>query len=183
MNRPRERLPVPASTPFIRFGNFQLDPQAGQLLKGGRVVRIKPQPFKLLQLLATRPGEIVSREEIRLLLWGMDTFVDFEQGVNTVVRQVRDALGEDADRPVFVETVPKRGYRFIAPVEATGPAAARRSEPRKTEMNLQKALWLNIAELRLAEVRRRKRMRLLAAAAAVVGMLGVLMYFMTGSAA
>lgn len=125
---------------------------------------MKPQPFKVLHLLASRPGEVVTREEIRLLLWGTDTFVDFEQGVNTVIRQVRDALGEEADRPVFMETVPKRGYRFIAPVDSGTVQVAARMPPPRTEMNLQKALWLNIAELRLAELRRRRlRHRLLAA--------------------
>jgi DNA-binding winged helix-turn-helix (wHTH) protein len=155
---------VATALPVIRFGPFQLDAEAAQLWKNGRIVRIKPQPFKVLHLLASRPGEIVTRDEIRLLLWGTDTFVDFEQGVNTVIRQVRDALGEEADRPVFLETVPKRGYRFIAPVDSGAIPVATRTPPPRTEMNLQKALWLNIAELRLAEVRRRRiRRRLLTA--------------------
>ena len=157
---------------LIRFGTFQLDTQAGQLLKNGRVVRLKPQPLRLLQLLISRPGELVTRDEIRDLLWGTDTFVDFEQGMNTAVRQIREALGDDADTPIFVETVPKRGYRFIAPVDAgaTPPAPV---YPRGTDLNLHKALWLNIAELRLAEVRRRKRRRRLYIAAIVSGVVVV----------
>src|SRR5262245_4343558 len=83
---------------LIRFGTFQLDPQAGQLLKSGRVIRLKPQPFRLLQLLISRPGELVTRDEIRDLLWGTDTYVDFEQGMNTAIRQIREALGDDAER-------------------------------------------------------------------------------------
>lgn len=139
--------------PVVRFGAFQLDLQAAQLLKNGRIVRLKPQPFRLLELLVSRAGEVVTREEIRDLLWGSETFVDFEQGVNSAIKQVREALGEDADRPLYVETVPKRGYRFVAPIETPKPAA----QPRATDLNLQKALWLNVAELRLAEQRRRER--------------------------
>lgn len=142
----------------IRFGTFQLDTQAGQLLKSGRVVRLKPQPLRLLELLLSRPGDLITRDEIRELLWGAETFVDFEQGMNTAVRQIREALGDDAERPIFVETVPKRGYRFIAPVDAAGPSPPY-PPPRGTDLNLHKALWLNIAELRLAEVRRRTRRR------------------------
>jgi DNA-binding winged helix-turn-helix (wHTH) protein len=145
--------------PVIRFGTFQLDTQAGELLKSGRVVRLKPQPLRLLQLLLNRPGDLVTRDEIRDLLWGTDTFVDFEQGMNTAVRQIREALGDDAERPIFLETVPKRGYRFIAPVDSGTPGPIVHPPPRGTELNLHKALWLNIAELRLAEVRRRKRRR------------------------
>jgi DNA-binding winged helix-turn-helix (wHTH) protein len=157
---------VSSSPLVVRFGTFQLDIEAGQLLKNGRVVRLKPQPFKLLQLLASRPGELLTRDEIRLLLWGADTFVDFEQGVNTAIRQIRDALGDDAESPVYVETVPKRGYRFIGAVEAPQYVPAVR-----TDLNLQKALWLNIAELRLAEVRRHKFRRRLITAAIVAGVL------------
>ena len=126
-------------------------------MKNRRVVRLKPQPFKLLQLLVSRPGEIVGREQIRALLWGADTFVDFEQGVNTAIKQIRDALSEDADHPLYVETVPKRGYRFIAPIEPTPgrPVVGQAL----TDLKLHKALWLNIAELRLAEQRRRARRR------------------------
>jgi DNA-binding winged helix-turn-helix (wHTH) protein len=159
-------------TPLIRFGTFQLDTQAGQLLKNGRVVRLKPQPLRLLQLLISRPGELVTRDEIRDLLWGTDTFVDFEQGMNTAVRQIREALGDDAETPIFVETVPKRGYRFIAPVDAGAPPSTP-VYPRGTDLNLHKALWLNIAELRLAEVRRRKRRRRLSIAAIVAGVVVV----------
>ena len=157
---------------LIRFGTFQLDAEAGRLSKSGRVVRLKPQPLRLLQLLISRPGDLVTRDEIRELLWGTDTFVDFEQGMNTAVRQIREALGDDADTPIFVETVPKRGYRFIAPVDAGAPPATP-AYPRGTDLNLHKALWLNIAELRLAEVRRRKRRKRLYAAASVTGVIVV----------
>ena len=116
-------------------------------------MRLKPQPFRLLQLLVSRPGQVVSRDEIRDALWGSETFVDFEQGVNSAIKQVREALNEDAERPLYIETVPKRGYRFTAQVEGALP----RVVPRGTDLNLQKALWLNIAELKLAEERRKAR--------------------------
>src|SRR4029453_7932966 len=91
---------------LIKFGTFQLDAQAGQLLKSGRVIRLKPQPLRLLQLLVSRPGDLVTRDEIKELLWGTDTFVDFEQGMNTAIRKIPEDLGDDAERPVFVETIP-----------------------------------------------------------------------------
>jgi DNA-binding winged helix-turn-helix (wHTH) protein len=152
---------------MIRFGVFELDTQSGQLLKNGRVVRIKPQPFKLLQLLASRPGQVVSREEIRQLLWEAGTFVDFEQGVNTAIKQIRDALNEDAERPLYLQTIPKRGYRFIAPVEGAGPAVLPGIMPPvpQTDLGLQKVLWLNIVELRMEEARRRRRRQVLVAVA------------------
>jgi DNA-binding winged helix-turn-helix (wHTH) protein len=159
-------FPVPSTSAIIRFGTFQLDVEAGRLLKNGRVVRLKPQPFKLLTLLASRPGELVTRDEIRQLLRGAETFVDFEQGVNTAVRQIRDALGDDAERPLYLETVPRRGYRFISPVDNGEHGRERRPG---TDLNLQKALWLNIAELRLAEIRRRERRRRILTALAVAG--------------
>jgi DNA-binding winged helix-turn-helix (wHTH) protein len=176
---------VLAEPRLIRFGAFQLDVEAGQLLKNGRIVRLKPQPFKLLHLLASRAGDVVTREEIRQELWGADTFVDFEQGVNTAVKQIRDALKEDADRPLYLETVPKRGYRFIAPVDSgtDEDAAATPLPPQapaaavvfpRTDLNLQKALWLNIAELRLAEARRRQRRRVMLITLAVLAVLGAL---------
>src|SRR5215210_4466357 len=95
----------PAANSVIRFGAFQLNGEAGELLRNGRVIRLKPQPFKLLRMLAERGGSIVSREEIRNALWGAETFVDFEQGVNSAIRQIRDALNDNADRPLYVETV------------------------------------------------------------------------------
>jgi DNA-binding winged helix-turn-helix (wHTH) protein len=160
----------PSPLPVVRFGAFQLDEQAGLLYKNGRIVRLKPQPFKLLLLLVSRAGEIVTREEIREELWGTDTFVDFEQGVNSAIKQVREALGEDADRPLYLETVPKRGYRFTASVEGRKPHVPL---PR-TDLALHKAMWLNIAELRLAEEHRLKRKQLLKTILVVGAVLAVL---------
>ena len=107
-------------TTVMYFGAFELDLEAGKLLKNGRIVRLRPQPFRLLSLLVAQPGRLVTREEIQSALWKDDTFVDFEQGVNFAVKQVREALGDRAESSVYIQTVPKRGYRFVAPVAPGG---------------------------------------------------------------
>ncbi len=110
----------------LSFGVFALDPQTGELFKAGRKVALRPQASKVLLLLAMRSGQLLTREELKQQIWGMETFVDFEHGVNLCIRQIRAALDDDADTPRYVETLPKRGYRFIAPVQAvrSGPALA-----------------------------------------------------------
>jgi Tol biopolymer transport system component/DNA-binding winged helix-turn-helix (wHTH) protein len=101
----------------LRFAAFELNLQAHELLRNGRPVKLVPQALRLLEFLASHPGRLVTREEIRQEIWSETTFVDFEQGINKSIRQIRDALNDDADRPRFVETLPRRGYRFIANVE------------------------------------------------------------------
>jgi TolB-like protein/DNA-binding winged helix-turn-helix (wHTH) protein/tetratricopeptide (TPR) repeat protein len=101
-----------------RFGVFELDSETPELRKSGRPVRLRPQGVKLLRLLISRPREVIAREEIVRLLWDADVFVDFEQGVNHIIKQVRAALRDNAESPRYIETIPRRGYRFIAPVEA-----------------------------------------------------------------
>jgi len=102
----------------IRFGQFDFDPGDGALWREGRSVRLQPQPARVLALLASRAGEIVTRDELRREVWGEGTFVDFERGLNFCVAQIRSALGDSAESPRYVETLPRRGYRFIAPVTA-----------------------------------------------------------------
>lgn len=110
--------PPPAVTPAVRrFGAFELDLRVGELARDGRRVRLSPQPFKLLALLVERAGELVTREEIRLHLWGEDTFVEFDRALAFSIGQIRSALGDAAGSPRYVLTVPRRGYRFIAPVD------------------------------------------------------------------
>ena len=101
----------------LRFAAFELDLQAHELLRNGRAVKVAPQALRVLEFLAAHPGRLVTREEIRQEIWSDTTFVDFEQGINKSIRQIRDALNDDADRPRFIETLPRRGYRFIANVE------------------------------------------------------------------
>jgi TolB-like protein/DNA-binding winged helix-turn-helix (wHTH) protein/Flp pilus assembly protein TadD len=115
----------PSST--VRFGVFEADLQAGELRRRGRKLKLQDQPFQVLALLLERPGEVVSREELRAKLWSEDTFVEFDHSLNTAVSKIREALGDSADNPRFVETLPRRGYRFIAPVETAEQAV---SEPR-----------------------------------------------------
>lgn len=155
----RSSLGSGAEAKLFRFGSFELDLEAQQLLKNSRMVRLQPQPFKLLCLLVSLRGQLVTREQIRGALWSEDTFVDVEQGVNFAIKQVRDALGEDAEHPIYIQTVPRRGYRFIAPVDVVGAADDALVVPPGTDLNLQKVLWTNIADLRLAEERRARRRR------------------------
>src|SRR5688500_3406242 len=98
----------------LRFARFELDLAGGELRHDGLPVRLQPQPLKVLLLLASRPGQLVSRDEIQREVWAGDTFVDFDQGLNYCIRQIRAALGDDADAPRFIETIPRRGYRFLA---------------------------------------------------------------------
>ena len=108
--------PAP-SRHVVRFGAFELDLRVGELRKAGVRVSLQEQPFKVLECLVERPGELVTREELRQRLWQDDTFVDFEHGVNAAVKRLRETLGDSAETPRFIETLPRRGYRLIAPVE------------------------------------------------------------------
>ncbi|HXP09948.1 MAG TPA: tetratricopeptide repeat protein, partial [Acidobacteriaceae bacterium] len=100
----------------IRFGTFEVSPQTGEVRKAGVKIRVQQQPLKLLEVLLNRPGEVVTREELRSRVWPDDTFGDFDQAVNIAIAKLRSALGDSAESPRYIETVPKRGYRFIADV-------------------------------------------------------------------
>lgn len=102
---------------ITRFGVFELDLSAGELRKSGVKLRLQEQPFQVLALLLERAGDLVTREELRQKLWPSDTFVDFDHSLNTAINKVREALGDSASNPRFVETMARRGYRFIAPVQ------------------------------------------------------------------
>ncbi len=101
---------------LLRFGVFELNLDLEEVRKNGTPLKLPPQPFKLLALLASRSGQVVTRDEIQAQLWGSDTFIDFEQGVNKCIKQIRTALSDNADSPLYLETIPRRGYRFLAPV-------------------------------------------------------------------
>src|SRR5215469_2939128 len=129
----RTRLPMASASTkgarIVRFGTFEADLGSGELRKGGVRIKLHGQPFEILSMLLQRPGEVIPREELRQRLWPTDTFVDFDHGVNTAINRLREALGDSAENPRFVETIPRRGYRFIAPVEppsATNGAVADR---------------------------------------------------------
>src|SRR5882724_1995196 len=100
----------------VQFGIFEVDLRAGELRRNGSKVKLQEQPFQILTILLAHPGEVVTREELQKKLWPADTFVDFDHSLNAAIRRLRDALGDSAENPRFVETVARRGYRFVAPV-------------------------------------------------------------------
>jgi DNA-binding winged helix-turn-helix (wHTH) protein len=114
------------SANVIRFEGFEVDLRAQELYKAGHKIKLQVQPFQVLAMLLERPGEVVTRDEMQKRLWPADTFVDFDHSVNTAIKKLRQALGDDKNKPRFVETLPKRGYRFLASVKkpATNSAAA-----------------------------------------------------------
>jgi Tol biopolymer transport system component/DNA-binding winged helix-turn-helix (wHTH) protein len=120
-----------ASKPVIRFGVFELDLGARELRKRGVRVRLQDQPFRVLEALLEKPGEIVTREELKERLWAQDEFVEFDKSLNTSVQKIRQALGDSADSPRFLETVPRLGYRFVAPVDS--PAAHEQAEKQQEQ--------------------------------------------------
>jgi eukaryotic-like serine/threonine-protein kinase len=99
---------------ILRFGRFELDPQTQQLRRAGALLRIQPQPFRVLYFLVFHAGQVVTREQLCHELWGNETYVDFEQGLNYCIRQIRMVLGDEAQTPRYIETIPRHGYRFIA---------------------------------------------------------------------
>jgi Tol biopolymer transport system component/DNA-binding winged helix-turn-helix (wHTH) protein len=115
----------------IRFGTFEVDLSAGELRKSGVKIKLHGQPFEVLAMLLERPGEVVTREELQQKLWASDTFVGFEQGLNKAINKVREALSDDASSPRYIETLPRRGYRFIAPIAIPGPVEATPTVPEK----------------------------------------------------
>ena len=159
----------------FRFGEFELDVDAGELRRDNRRLKLQPQPFKLLVLLVRRAGRLVTREEIRGELWPDGTFVDFDQAVNFSIKQIRDVLKDEAERPLYIETVPRRGHRFIAPISSPGVEAPPAPGAGGTNIRLQKALWTNIAELRLAETRRQRYTKLVVFAVAAI-LAGVVLF-------
>ena len=113
-----------SSTPTIyRFGLYEVHPRTREIYKSGTRLKLRPQPFRVLQLLAENAGKVVTREEIRELLWSRETFVDFEQGLNSAIKELRSVLNDSATRPIYIETLPKLGYRLVAPVEVGGDSA------------------------------------------------------------
>src|SRR5262249_59420286 len=114
---------------ILRFGAFELDARRGELRLNADLVKLPPQPLKVLELLVRRSGDVLTRNEIREHVWCNDTFVDFEQGLNFCIRQISDALCDAADTPRFIETLPRRGYRFlvaVAPIEGAQSAKGSR---------------------------------------------------------
>ena len=129
INSPASRgtpLEVPARTRTVRFGAFEADLKSGELRKHGLKIKLQDQPFQLLVLLLESSGEVVTREELRQKLWPAQTFVDFDVCVNAAIKRLRDALGDSAESPRYVETLPRRGYRFVASTQEVGNELAQR---------------------------------------------------------
>jgi len=114
----------------VRFGTFEVSLQSGEVRKGGLRIRVQQQPMKLLEILLEHPGEVVTREELRSRVWPSENFGDFDQALNIAIGKLRSALGDSAESPRFIETLPKRGYRFIADVSvADADVRPRKPEP------------------------------------------------------
>jgi DNA-binding winged helix-turn-helix (wHTH) protein len=107
----------------IRFGVFEVDLRSGELLKNGRAIKIQGQPIQVLGMLLEQPGQVVGREELQQRLWPKDTFVDFDHGLNAAIQRMREALNDSADSPRYIETLPRRGYRFIHSIDNPSPEA------------------------------------------------------------
>jgi DNA-binding winged helix-turn-helix (wHTH) protein/Tol biopolymer transport system component len=126
----------------VHFGTFEVDLHAGELRRNGSKVKLQEQPFQVLTVLLERPGSVVTREELQKRLWAVDTFVDFDHSLNAAIRRLRDALGDSAENPRFVETVARRGYRFVAPVNGASTSVAVQTPARvSAEPRHQRILW------------------------------------------
>src|SRR6187402_1850719 len=134
------------ATPTLRFGAFELDVRLRELRRGTSRVRLQEQPFEILRLMLERPGDVVTREQLRQRLWPNGTFVDFEHSLNAAVKRLRAALGDDAENPRFVETLPRRGYRFIASLNAAEPAALPAAAPATPRVRLAVLPFTNLSE-------------------------------------
>ena len=136
----------------IRFGEFEADVTTGELRRGGTLVPIQDLPFRLLAALLERPGELVMRGELAARLWGSETYVDSTAGLNTAVAKLREALGDNPDQPIYVETVPKRGYRFVGSIGAPTAAANDDSNPTPAVSRRRRPLVVAAASLLTAAV-------------------------------
>ncbi len=139
------------SSRIIRFSTFEVNLHTGELRQRGQKVKLQEQPFQVLAALLERPGELVTREELRSKLWPADTFVDFDHSLNAAIKRLRDAFGESAETPIFVETVPRRGYRFIAPVNGAASEVGVVVAPELSKPSLLRP-WMTIAFLSMAAI-------------------------------
>ena len=151
----------------VRFGVFELDVRSGELRRAGVRVNLQDQPLKVLECLLERPGELVTREELRQRLWPGDTFVDFEQGVNAAVKRLRETLADSAETPRFVETLHRRGYRFIAPVDRADPARPGPAPTGRVMATAGRTTWPALTSLRRSRSVRHDGVHVLIAAGAI----------------
>src|SRR5436305_11747746 len=144
------RIAMPTRPALVRFGLFELDLAEGVLIKNGRRIKLQEQPFRLLSILLEHPGETVTREQLAPGPWPADTFVDFDRSLNAAVAKLRQALGDSADNPRFIETQARRGYRFIAPVQASlEPIAVPAAAPSESRPNVRSLRWVALPAVTL----------------------------------
>jgi DNA-binding winged helix-turn-helix (wHTH) protein len=130
----RSNLAPPSGPRFIRFGPFQIDHQRQEVCKNGSRLKLQGKVYQVLVALLEKPGEVVTREELRQRLWPADTHVNFDANVNTTVNKLRQALGDSTDRPLYIETIPRKGYCLLVPSEGSDAPAAQLSANSVTEM-------------------------------------------------
>src|SRR5215470_9075554 len=124
------------NTSVVRFGTYEVSLQSGEVRKAGVKIRVQQQPMRVLEILLERAGEVITREELRGRVWPDESFGDFDQAVNIAIAKLRSAFGDSAENPRFIETLPKRGYRFIAEVSVVdADAPAKRPEPRARDLS------------------------------------------------
>jgi len=167
----------------FRFGPFELSEREAELRKNGVRIKLQEQPFRVLAELVANAGRMVTREDLQQKLWPSDTFVDFEVGLNSIVRKLRQALNDDADHPHYIETLAKRGYRFLAPVTDTGAKGSElRSQPVSdaalTVEGFPEGKGESVTRAKAASILTQRRTRI-AAAAAVVAIAGALVFWWT----
>src|SRR5205823_11345188 len=132
-------------TSVFRFGTYEVDPDSGELRKSGIRIRVQQQPFKLLEILLKRPGEVVTREDLRARIWPDESFGDFDQAVNVAIAKLRGALGDSADNPRFIETIPRRGYRFVGEVAVNRPTDKMELLPEVASSEVEEGAQLEVA--------------------------------------
>jgi len=141
---------VPSSRATLRFADFEIDSRSGEVRKNGIRVKLQEQPFQVLRILLDQPGEVVTRQELQRRIWPADIFVDFDHGLYNAVKRLREALGDTADTPRFIETLPKRGYRFIGTLSEQGgtDVSALVQQPARETINQEasarRSLWIVI---------------------------------------
>ena len=164
---------------LIRFSVFELDRDSRELFKQGRKVKLQGQPFELLVALLERPGEVLTREQLRQKIWPSDTVGDFDHGLNRAVNKIREALGDSADTPRFIETVPRRGYRFIGPIQEPEKLSEESALRLVGEALRSAANWTQAPPIETtayaARLRRRRRLWLLVGAVAVLMLFAALL--------
>src|ERR1700731_2473433 len=169
------------SSSVVRFGTYEVSLYSGEVRKAGLRIRVQQQPMKLLEILLERPGEVVTREELRSRVWSDESFGDFDQALNIAIGKLRSALGDSAENPRFIETLPKRGYRFIAEVSVVDAEAQTKKQPESAagvlqgvERGTESGHNLHDAALGVAPKRRLWRTRRVVVALALVLSLPIL---------